>query len=51
MVDIERDAFNIVKGEMNGDEFLWDAIWYEKDGRPMTGGWKSTIEKKGSSGA
>jgi hypothetical protein len=47
MDETTRAAFNIVKGEQNGDEYLWDAEWYEKDGSLQVGGWKSVIEKKG----
>ena len=44
MDPIERAAFNIVRGEMNGDTFLWESEWYDKEGRPQRGGWKSQIE-------
>jgi hypothetical protein len=44
MDPIERAAINIVKGEMNGDKFLFDAEWYDKDGRPQRGGWKSALD-------
>ncbi len=49
MDPIERDAFNIVKGQMQGDEYLWDAVWYTPEGEQVIGGWKSQIEKHGNS--
>jgi len=48
MDPIERAAFNIVKGEVNGDNFLWDHEWYDNDGIPQKGGWKSQLEARGS---
>lgn len=46
MDPIERSAFNIVRGEVNGDEFWWDAEWFDSDGKIQVGGWKSQIESK-----
>lgn len=42
-----RAAMCIVKGEMNGDTYLWDEEWHDKDGSLQVGGWKSTIDSKG----
>ena len=44
MDSVERAAFNIIRGEMSGDTFLWDSEWYDKDGSPQRGGWKSQID-------
>lgn len=46
MDPIERAAMNIVKGEMQGDEYLWDAEWFDASGKPQTGGWKSVIKDR-----
>ena len=40
------EALNVVKGEMNGDEFLWDYEYWDEEGRLHTGAWKSWAEKR-----
>jgi hypothetical protein len=43
----ELQAFNIVKGELNGDEFLWDQPHFDRKAQKMTKGvWKSVMEKE-----
>jgi hypothetical protein len=37
-------AINIIRGEMNGDEFLWDEKYY-LDGEVFFGIWKSQKDK------
>lgn len=44
---IVLEAFNIVKGEVNGDEFLWDHEYRDpKSGLMMRGIWKSYLESQ-----
>jgi hypothetical protein len=44
---MEVDAFNIIKGEANGDKFLWDHPWVDPEtGVQVTGVWQSMLEKK-----
>jgi hypothetical protein len=41
-------AYNIIKGEQSGDEFLWDATCYDPaSGTMITGVWKSFKEANG----
>jgi hypothetical protein len=47
MDPIERDAFNIIKGEQNGDEFIWDVEYEDDDGNPHVGAFKSVLKKLG----
>jgi hypothetical protein len=47
MSQLELDAFNIVKGEMNGDKYEWDAEWHDSTGKPHTGAWRSFLDDKG----
>jgi hypothetical protein len=35
---------NIVKGEMNGDTFVYEHLGYDADGAPQHGAWKSRID-------
>ena len=44
MDPIELAAMNIIKGEMQGDQFLWEVEWYDREGKPQKGGWKSAVE-------
>jgi hypothetical protein len=47
MSPLELDAINIVKGEVNGDKFLWDKIWVDPEtGQQIQGVWQSMVEKK-----
>lgn len=50
--EITISAINIVKGEMNGDEFLWDHEEEDEEGVISKGIWKSTLDarKKRNSG-
>lgn len=52
---LELEAIAIIKGESQGDEYLWDRTYFEpragekdEDGQPLgaevTGGWRSRIE-------
>ena len=45
----ELEAVNIVKGEMNGDEFLWEQTYFDKIAqRNIKGCWKSSLDEKRS---
>lgn len=38
---------NIIRGEMNGDKFMWDLEWHTPDGTPEVGCWRSYAEEHG----
>jgi hypothetical protein len=41
----ELEAMAVIKGEMQGDEYLWDVEYYEpRAEKKIKGGWKSRIE-------
>jgi hypothetical protein len=44
MSQVEVDALNIVRGEANGDSYLWDAVWHDASGTRRVGAWKSSLE-------
>lgn len=46
MDPVELEAMNIVRGEMNNDEFIWDYEYWDEDGKPHTGAWLSWIKKQ-----
>ena len=49
MTEIEVWAFNIIKGELNGDEYLWDQHCVDpKTGVVIQGVWKSYYEQNKS---
>lgn len=50
--EVTISAINIVKGEMNGDKFIWDYEEEDEDGVVSRGIWKSTLDdrKKKNSG-
>ena len=39
-------AMNIIKGQMNGDEFIWDHEVVSEDGSVSYGAWKSTLDQE-----
>jgi len=46
------EAINIVKGEMNGDKFLWEKEYRDpKTGITMIGVWKSVLDEEKESQA
>lgn len=47
MEQVELDAICIVKGEMQGDKYLWDHVWHDAEGNPHTGGWRSYLREIG----
>lgn len=47
MDQIERDAINIVRGEQNGDTFVWQGEWEDEKGVWHIGGWASDLKKRG----
>lgn len=51
MSQLELDALNVVKGEANGDKFLWDTEYYDAEHDiTVTGVWRSTVEDKKDGG-
>lgn len=46
MDPVYRDAINVIRGEMNGDTFVWDHEYWDDDGRPVVGAFQSFIEKQ-----
>lgn len=47
MEPVWRDALNIVKGEMNGDVFYFEAEFEDDKGAYHVGGWKSELKRLG----
>lgn len=46
MEELVLVAINIVKGQANGDEFIWDHVEEDDDGVVRMGIWKSTLDDR-----
>lgn len=46
MEELVLVAINIVKGQANGDEFIWEHVETDEDGVVRMGIWKSTLDER-----